>query len=125
MLRSGSIIFRFTVLMLIIVWAGPALAQDRQDKNASSSSAWSFPITLFQKSVSRADGDRCPMYPSCSHYASEAIERHGAIKGWILSFDRLLRCGHDEVRRSPTVRVESGLRTFDPLEANTRWWRRP
>ncbi|MGD9214077.1 MAG: membrane protein insertion efficiency factor YidD [Desulfobacteraceae bacterium] len=130
MLRNGSTLFGqfifFTSLMLILVWAEPAFSQDRHDEDRSSSSAWSFPIMLFQKTVSRADGDRCPMYPSCSHYASKAIERHGVITGWILSFDRLLRCGHDEIRLSPKVRIASGeVRIFDPIEANTRWWRRP
>lgn len=72
--------------------------------------------------MSKADGDRCPMYPSCSQYASQAFKRHGAIKGWILSCDRLLRCGHTEIRRSPKIRVKGKTRVFDPIEANTRWW---
>ncbi len=112
---------------LILVMAGivPVIAGETKGENKSSSYTGSLADKLFQNSVSKADGDRCPMYPSCSHYASKALERHGAIKGWILTFDRLLRCGHDEVRRSPKIRVKSGLRTYDPLEANTRWWRRP
>jgi putative component of membrane protein insertase Oxa1/YidC/SpoIIIJ protein YidD len=112
-------------VILIAVWSTPVYGKEKKDVNRPLSSAGSLPITFFQKIVSRADGDRCPMYPSCSHYASQAIERHGTIKGWILTFDRLLRCGHDEIRRSPKVRVKQGVRTLDPVEANTRWWRRP
>ncbi|MGD9365406.1 MAG: membrane protein insertion efficiency factor YidD [Desulfobacteraceae bacterium] len=89
------------------------------------SSAWTSPVRFFQKYISKADGDRCPMYPSCSHYASQAIQRHGAIKGWIIACDRLLRCGHDEVHLAPKVRVKGKVRSYDPLEANTRWWSKP
>jgi len=34
----------------------------------------------------------CRFYPSCSHYATEAVRTHGAIKGAILSVWRVLRC---------------------------------
>ncbi|WP_419918565.1 membrane protein insertion efficiency factor YidD [Candidatus Poriferisocius sp.] len=34
----------------------------------------------------------CRYVPSCSYYAVEAIEVHGAIKGVWLSLCRLLRC---------------------------------
>ena len=35
----------------------------------------------------------CRFQPTCSVYAYEAIEKHGAIKGSWLGFKRLLRCG--------------------------------
>jgi putative membrane protein insertion efficiency factor len=34
----------------------------------------------------------CKFYPSCSHYAYEAISRHGALPGLRLAAGRLLRC---------------------------------
>jgi putative membrane protein insertion efficiency factor len=34
----------------------------------------------------------CKFYPSCSHYAAEAIERHGARHGARLAAGRLWRC---------------------------------
>ena len=34
----------------------------------------------------------CKFYPSCSHYATEAIERHGAARGLRLTLARLWRC---------------------------------
>lgn len=34
----------------------------------------------------------CRFYPSCSEYSAEAIEKHGAIIGVILTVYRLLRC---------------------------------
>jgi len=37
-------------------------------------------------------GSNCRFYPSCSDYAREAIERHGAVKGTWLAVRRILRC---------------------------------
>ncbi|MEA3493250.1 MAG: membrane protein insertion efficiency factor YidD [Candidatus Margulisiibacteriota bacterium] len=34
----------------------------------------------------------CRHYPSCSHYAEEAIERYGVLKGGYLALKRLIRC---------------------------------
>ena len=48
----------------------------------------------------------CRYVPSCSAYAVEAIERHGAIRGAVLACWRLLRCnpwggrGLDEVPKA-------------------------
>ncbi len=35
----------------------------------------------------------CRFYPSCSEYAEEALERHGAWRGGWLAARRLCRCG--------------------------------
>lgn len=37
-------------------------------------------------------GRNCRFYPSCSDYAAEALERHGAVKGSVLAVGRVLRC---------------------------------
>ena len=34
----------------------------------------------------------CRFYPTCSEYAKQAIARHGAVKGFIMGFCRILRC---------------------------------
>ena len=34
----------------------------------------------------------CRFYPTCSHYAAEAVRTHGAVRGVWLSARRLLRC---------------------------------
>jgi uncharacterized protein len=34
----------------------------------------------------------CRYTPSCSHYAIEALRRHGAIKGGWLAVKRIMRC---------------------------------
>ncbi|MEM7081342.1 MAG: membrane protein insertion efficiency factor YidD [Pseudomonadota bacterium] len=35
---------------------------------------------------------RCRFYPTCSHYAAEAVQTHGAGKGTWLSIKRIARC---------------------------------
>jgi putative membrane protein insertion efficiency factor len=37
-------------------------------------------------------GGHCRYVPSCSHYAQQAIKRHGALRGARLAAARLLRC---------------------------------
>jgi putative membrane protein insertion efficiency factor len=34
----------------------------------------------------------CRFTPTCSRYASEAVERHGVLRGGALALRRLLRC---------------------------------
>jgi len=35
----------------------------------------------------------CRFHPSCSHYAEEAVQRHGALRGGWLAARRVCRCG--------------------------------
>ena len=54
----------------------------------------------------------CRYYPSCSHYAAEALERHGAWAGTALAIGRLLRChpwGGDGI--DPVPERPAGVRT--------------
>jgi putative component of membrane protein insertase Oxa1/YidC/SpoIIIJ protein YidD len=81
-----------------------------------------FPIRLYRDYISSADGDRCPSYPTCSQYCSEAIKKHGALLGWIMCSDRLMRDGRDEARLSDPVWVDGKRRTYDPVSNNDFWW---
>jgi putative membrane protein insertion efficiency factor len=49
-------------------------------------------IRAYQRLISPLLGPRCRFYPSCSHYALEAVERHGALRGAWLAARRILRC---------------------------------
>ena len=49
-------------------------------------------IRLYRKHISPRLPDMCRYYPTCSQYAYEAIEVHGAFKGSIIALLRLLRC---------------------------------
>jgi len=37
-------------------------------------------------------GQQCRFYPTCSSYAQEAIEVHGALRGTWLTVKRILKC---------------------------------
>jgi putative membrane protein insertion efficiency factor len=37
-------------------------------------------------------GPKCRFTPTCSHYASEALQKHGLIKGGWLTVKRVSRC---------------------------------
>jgi len=49
-------------------------------------------IKLYQDTVSRVTPHSCRFQPTCSHYASKAIERHGLAQGSWLAVKRLARC---------------------------------
>ena len=49
-------------------------------------------IRVYQYLISPLLGNHCRFYPSCSHYAAEAIETHGALRGSWLALRRLSRC---------------------------------
>lgn len=49
-------------------------------------------IRAYQLLLSPVLPSSCRYYPSCSHYAAEAIARYGAWDGALLAARRLLRC---------------------------------
>lgn len=49
-------------------------------------------IRLYQLTLSPWLGAPCRYEPTCSRYAAEAIERHGALRGVWLAAKRLGRC---------------------------------
>lgn len=63
-------------------------------------------IRAYQLLLSPLCTGSCRYLPSCSEYAMEAVETHGAIRGGWLTLRRLLRChplggaGYDPVPRS-------------------------
>ncbi|MFN7086900.1 MAG: membrane protein insertion efficiency factor YidD [Burkholderiales bacterium] len=49
-------------------------------------------IKGYQLLLSPFFGTQCRFYPTCSHYAAEAIATHGALKGTWLAVRRILKC---------------------------------
>lgn len=49
-------------------------------------------IRFYRKYISPLTPGCCRFTPTCSAYAMEAIEVHGALKGSLLSVWRILRC---------------------------------
>lgn len=71
-------------------------------------------IRGYRYLISPLLGSHCRFYPTCSHYALDAIEHHGALKGTWLAGARLLRChpwhpgGYDPV---PPPKQKNGTHT--------------
>ena len=46
----------------------------------------------YQRYISPAFPRHCRFMPTCSHYAIEALQIYGALKGMALTIWRILRC---------------------------------
>ena len=73
-------------------------------------------------SLSAVKTGECPMYPSCSEYSVQALEKHGVFVGWMMTCDRLMRCGRSEMKLAPTIYVNGAMKYYDPVERNDFWW---
>jgi putative membrane protein insertion efficiency factor len=51
-----------------------------------------FLIRIYQLTLSRLLGPVCRFHPSCSHYAAQCLELHGAVRGSLLAAKRLAKC---------------------------------
>ena len=49
-------------------------------------------IRFYKRNISPGTTPSCRFSPTCSEYATEAIEKYGALKGGVLSLWRILRC---------------------------------
>lgn len=49
-------------------------------------------VAAYQRWLSPALVRRCRYEPTCSDYARQALERHGAARGLTLAVRRVLRC---------------------------------
>jgi uncharacterized protein len=73
-------------------------------------------IRAYQLTLSALIGRRCRYLPSCSHYADEAIARHGVWAGGWMGLARVCRChpwggsGYDP----PPKQFPRGARWFAP-----------
>jgi hypothetical protein len=99
--------------------AAPDSAQEKEPSLGQR--AASGLIGIFRTYISPVDGDRCPSYPTCSEYSLEAIRKHGALVGLVMTFDRLIH-ESDEIRIAPPVKVYDSYRYYDPVGNNDFWW---
>lgn len=49
-------------------------------------------LAAYRRLLSPLLPPACRFYPTCSAYAVEAVRRHGAFRGSILTVKRLARC---------------------------------
>ncbi|MGH1433858.1 MAG: membrane protein insertion efficiency factor YidD [Lewinella sp.] len=79
---------------------------------------WLFilPIRFYQYAISPLLGPRCRFKPTCSHYAVEAIEEWGVLKGGWLALKRIGKChpwgpwGYDPVPKKTGKEEEKVLK---------------
>jgi len=62
------------------------------------------------------------MYPSCSQYGLQCFKDHGFFVGMAMTWDRLYRCGRDELRYCPKIVLDNGIKCYDPVAHNAFWW---
>ncbi len=103
-------------------WQAPGLNAARQEGEKDASNPGTSLVKFYRKYLSPVAGGRCPMYPSCSQYSIECFSKHGLLMGWIMTWDRLYRCGRDELGRSPWVFVNGRQKCYDPVKNNDFWW---
>jgi putative membrane protein insertion efficiency factor len=49
-------------------------------------------IRIYQWVISPIIGPKCRYQPTCSHYAVEALKKHGPFKGFWLALRRIASC---------------------------------
>lgn len=49
-------------------------------------------INFYRAYISPIKPPSCRFYPTCSHYAGEAVEKYGAFKGMGLAIKRIFKC---------------------------------
>ncbi|MBV8780992.1 MAG: membrane protein insertion efficiency factor YidD [Phycisphaerae bacterium] len=49
-------------------------------------------VLLYRVTLGGVLGGHCRFYPSCSQYAIDAVQKHGAVRGSLKTIRRLLRC---------------------------------
>jgi len=103
-------------------WQGPEVKDICRDNTTGPANASAALVKFFKKYLSPIDGSDCPMYPSCSQYSMASFEKHGFFTGWMMTWDRLYRCGRDELELSPAIIVHGKQKCYDPVENNDYWW---
>ncbi len=71
-------------------------------------------VRAYQVALSPLLPAACRYHPTCSHYAVEALEKHGALRGGWLAMKRIARChpfragGFDPVPEPPAASPRDG-----------------
>ncbi len=49
-------------------------------------------VRIYQRVISPLTPATCRYQPTCSHYTVEALQKHGLLKGGMLSIKRIFSC---------------------------------
>lgn len=107
-------------------WRAPHQSSQKTpaDHSAAELSILRYGIGFFQNYISPVDGPRCPMTPTCSTYALQALHRHGPTLAIMLTVDRLLHENNPLEHKHP-IPGPDRIRYRDPLENNDFWLPNP
>jgi putative component of membrane protein insertase Oxa1/YidC/SpoIIIJ protein YidD len=74
-----------------------------------------FLLNAYQNWISPVKGgNTCPMHPACSQYSKISFKIFPWYKAYIISLERLLRCGN-ELYLYPTIRIHGQTHWYDPV----------
>jgi putative component of membrane protein insertase Oxa1/YidC/SpoIIIJ protein YidD len=114
----------FVLLYTIAIQACTHISQNQTELMMPKDSVYEGLIEFYRGPLNHLKSVRygeCPMYPSCSEYSRQAMARFGPAKGWVMTMDRLIRCGRDETRLAPEIRVNGKWKYYDPIDNNDLW----
>ena len=112
-------------VMLLSLLSSCAETRTIKNESGNGSNPMSSIIKFYQGPLNHFSSVRyseCPMYPSDSYYGLQSLKKHGFLIGSMMTFDRLIRCGRDELTLSPGVIVDGKPKSYDPVEQNDFWW---
>jgi len=76
-------------------------------------------IRFYQKVLSPQSVPACNFHPTCSHFSFQAFKRYGALRGLLMTSDRLQRCNYWARGHYPWA--EDGRHLYDPVENHLLW----
>jgi putative component of membrane protein insertase Oxa1/YidC/SpoIIIJ protein YidD len=103
--------------LFAILWLSFLLHLNAFSQTAVHESSSTDYINFYQKFISGIRGQECPMYPSCSSFSKVAFQSRSFSTAFILTADRLVRCGHDLKEYDLTLRP-SGFKWLDFPQAD-------
>jgi hypothetical protein len=111
------------LLLVIASWCGAGVvrAEDGDGRGAPGNApvaGLEALLRAYSRAISRWDGDRCSMTPTCAGYAAQAFRRLGILRGMSFALERLLRDTGLPDRDRPLRLTAEGWRIEDSLEAN-------
>ena len=91
------------------IMTGHSFFNDTIKKKESAANDY---IGFYQTYISSIRGQECPMYPSCSNFGLKTFSERSFASAFVMTSDRLLRCGHDHNNYSLTLR-NNGFKALD------------
>ena len=112
-------------MVCLALFSACASTSPKESEEKTGLSLMGSLVDFYQRDLnhlSAVKASECPMYPSCSKYSQECIQRYGSVIGWTMSVDRLMRCGRDELSESQKIFIDGKWKYYDPVVNNDFWW---